>query len=135
MYFTQLLARNFYSDAFIIFQKTIIDNLSYDGHHNFLFMLFQFWKVFGCFVISWSFTIVIKDPFNLENDYFSSPETASNTLKKVDYFYFHWVKEKPIYQVSSLYVVVLKGQKWIAQKDVWFTAVNVYRNTDRSGYR
>ena len=32
-------------------------------------------------------------------------------------------------------VVVLKGQKWIIQRDVRFTAVYIYGNTDSNGYR
>ena len=32
-------------------------------------------------------------------------------------------------------VVVLKGQKWITQSGVRFTAVYIYGNTESNGYR
>ena len=32
-------------------------------------------------------------------------------------------------------VVVLKGQKWITKRDVRYTTVYIYGNTDTNGYR
>ena len=35
---------------------------------------------------------------------------------------------------GNISVVVLKGQKWITKRDVRFTAVYIYGNTESNGY-
>ena len=39
------------------------------------------------------------------------------------------------FMAYQIFVVALKGQKWITQRDVRFTAVYIYGNTDSNGYR
>ena len=87
-HFIQLLTVNFQTDALVRFQKSVMDNINCrppDSHHNLQFMQFWFWKMFRCFVkmkpLSWSFMIVVKDPFFIK---------SHNAIKK----WINWVPLK-----------------------------------------
>ena len=56
-------------------------------------------------------------------------KTQTNQTNLVGFILF------PIVIALCKTVVILKGQKWIAQRDVRFTAVYIDVNTDSNGYR
>ena len=143
MHFIQLLSVNFHNDALVRSLKTLMDNANGwppDSHHNLLFMQFRFWKMFGCFIdikpLCRSFTVIIKASFFITSHYLTKKtETASNTLQKVELFYFHWVHMESIFFTSlilsrwSNIVEMLTLIEWEISLTLWrgFCSTSIFK--------